>query len=179
LSKERNDRVFALLLGYLLPIALLVLIILALAGGFYSAYVEPSPSIFTYLRGIALVVAGVLIKIFFDLLMVKKGERREGIKILSDLLIECEGNLRLVESKKIRWSQVHFDVDSYKLAKEKATFSSLASELRKQILEVYKLISEIEKRKFRGFDNKTDVMLEELAQVLPKIIRELEEKIRS
>jgi len=179
LSKERKDRVFGSLLGSLLPIAILVSIILALVGGFYSAYVEPSPSIFTYLGGIALVVAGVLMKFFFDLLMFKNKEKKEEIRLLSDLLMECEGNIGLVESKKIRWSQVHFDVDSYNLAREKAMLSSLTSELRKQIVEVYQLISEIEKRKYRAFDNKTDVMLEELAQALPKIIRELEEKIRS
>jgi len=179
LSKERNNRVFGSLLGYLLPIAILVLIALALVCGFYSAYVEPSPSIYMFLGGIALVIAGVLMKFFFDLIMVRRKEKKEEVKFLNDLLMECEGNLELVESKKIRWSQVHFDMASYEMIRKKAILTGFSPALRKQIVEVYQLISEIEKRKFRAFDKTTDVMLEELAQALSKVTKELKEKIPS
>ena len=42
-------------------------------------------------------------------------------------------------------------------------------------MEAYELISEIEKRKF-PFDKTTEMMLEKLAQGLPKVTKELKKK---
>ncbi len=162
----------------MLPIAIVILIVLALVVGFYSFNVEASSSIYTYLGGIVLIFAGVLVKVLFDLLMVRRKEKEE-TKLLKDLMRECEENLELVESKKIRWPQVHFDVTSYTTAREKRVLSGFSSELQTQIVEIYKLISEIEKQKFRAFDKNTDLLLERLAKALPKIIKELGEKISS
>ena len=93
------------------------------------------------------------------------------------MLVECEENLKLVESKKIRWPQVHFNVASFTTAGEKTALSHLTFTLQEQIVETYKLISEIEKRKFRAFDKTTEMMLEKLAKVLPKAIEELKLKV--
>lgn len=154
-------------------IVVLILTVLALFGGFYSFYAASSSSIYTYLGGIALVIAGILMKSLFDLFTVRRREKKEGIKLLKALLMECEKNLELIESKKIRWSQVHFDVVSYTTAREKTALTTLPSALLKQIEESYKLVSEIEKRKLRAFDKTTDMMLEKLAEELPKVIKEL------
>jgi len=157
--------------------AILISIIIALIGGLYSIYLEPSPSIYTHLGVIALIIAGVLMKFFFDHLIVSRKEKKEETKVLKDLLMECEGNLELIRNKKIQWSQVHFSIISYGMVKEKATLGHFSSELQRRIIEVYQLISAIEKRKFRAFDQKTDILLEKLAQTLSEVIRELKEKI--
>ncbi len=98
------------------------------------------------------------------------------MSLLKELMKECVGNLELVESEKIRWPQVHFEMDSYTDANEKTALNGLPSQLHRQIVESYRVISEIEKRKFRAFDKTTDMMLKKLARALPEIIREL--KIR-
>jgi hypothetical protein len=170
---EQKNRVFSSLLGYLFPVAVLILIVFALWSGFYLFHVESSPSLYTYLGGIVLVVAGFLMKFLFDLLMVNRKKKREKIELLRELLIECEENLELVESKKIRWPQVHFNVTSYTAAREKTALNYLTSALHEQIVEAYQLISEIEKRKFRAFDKTTDTMLEKLASMLPEVVKEL------
>ena len=176
LSKEK-DRAFGSLLGYLLPTAVLILIALALWSGVYLLHVESFPSIYTYLGGIVLIIAGFLMKILYDLLMIKQKRKREKIELLKNLLVECEENLKLVESKKIRWPQVHFNVASFTTAGEKTALNYLTFTLQEQIVEAYKLISEIEKRKFRAFDKTTEIMLEKLAEVLPKAIEELKLKV--
>jgi len=176
LSKEK-DRAFGSLLGYLLPTSVLILIALALWSGVYLLHVESSPSIYTYLGGIVLIIAGFLMKILSDMFMIKRKKKREKIELLKNLLVECEENLKLVESKKIRWPQVHFNVASYTTAMEKTAFSYLISSLHEQVVEAYRLISEIERRKFRAFDKTTDMMLEKLAEALPTVIEELKSKV--
>jgi len=156
---------------------MLISIVLAFTGGLYLIYLEPSLSIYTHLGVIALIIAGVSMKSFFDHLIVKRKEKKEETKVLKDLLMECEGNLELIRNKKIQWPQIHFSIISYNEVKERAMLDNFSSEFHKQIVEVYQLISEIEKQKFRAFDQKTDVMLEKLAQILLEVIKELEEKI--
>ena len=118
-------------------------------------------------------MVGVLMKSFFDHLIVKRKEKKEEIKVLKNLLMECEGNLELIRNKKIQWPQVHFSIISYNIVKEKEMLSGFSSKLHKQIEASYQLVSEIEKRKFRAFDQKTDMMLEKLAQILSEVIEEL------
>lgn len=158
---------------------MLISIVLALTGGLYLIYLEPSPSIYTHLGVIALIIAGVSMKSFFDHLIVKRKEKKEQMKALKDLLMECEGNLELIMNKKIQWPQVHFSIILYNIVKEKAMLSGFSSKLHKQIEESYQLVSEIEKRKFRAFDQKTDMMLEKLAQILSEVIEELKREIYS
>ena len=173
MSKEKKSRVSGSPLRYLFLIATLISIALALIGGLYSIYLEPSPSIYTHLGVIALIMVGVLMKSFFDHLIVKRKEKKEEIKVLKNLLMECEGNLELIRNKKIQWPQVHFSIISYNIVKEKEMLSGFSSKLHKQIEASYQLVSEIEKRKFRAFDQKTDMMLEKLAQILSEVIEEL------
>lgn len=156
-----------------------VLIVVLLTGGFYSYYWESSPTIQKYLGGAAFVAAGILIKSLSDFFVVSRREKELKTKVLKDLLKECTRNLELIESNKIRWPQVHFDVISFETAGEKTALSSVAPVLHTQIVESYQLVSEIEKRKFSAFDKKTDKTLEKLAAALPTIIEELEKRIQN
>lgn len=175
LSKERYT-VFGSLRSYLILLVVFILTAVLLYFGFYSFYVEPS-SVYTYIAGVDLIVAGFLMKYLFDFFMVKKKEKRKKMGLLKELLKECVGNLELVESEKIRWPQVHFEMDSYKAANGKTALKGLPSPLRGQIATSYQVISEIEKRKFRAFDKTTDMMLKKLARALPEIIEELKRRV--
>jgi hypothetical protein len=161
----------------LAAIAALMLTALALIGGFYALSLEQSPSISTYLGGIVLVFAGLLMKFLLDISVDLRKTKEAKISLLGDLLTECEGNLELVTSQKIRWPQVHFKVNSYKAAEEKTLLTVLSSDSKTRMVEAYGLISQIEKRKFTTFDTATDTMLERLAQILPQIIFELRDKV--
>ncbi len=157
--------------------ATLILLVFTLAAGFLSLHIDASPSIYTVLGGASLVVAGVSAKLLFDLLMARRRERELQVKLLKELLMEYRRNFELTKSKKIQWPQVHFDVASYRNVNEKALLKHLAGALRRKIVESHRLISDIEKRKFKAFDKETDVMLERLVELFPQIIRELEERV--
>ena len=161
----------------LTAIAALMLAVLALISGFYALSLEQSSSIYTYLGGTALVFAGLMIKSLLDISINLRKTKEERISLLGDLLTECEGNLELVTSQKIRWPQVHFKVNSYRAAEEGTLLSVLSSDSKTRIVEAYRLISQIEKRKFTTFDRATDTMLERLNQILPLIISELRNKV--
>ena len=121
--------------------------------------------------------AGLMMKSLLDISTGLRKTKEEKVSLLGDLLTECEGNLELVTSQKIRWPQVHFKVNSYKAAEDRALLSVLSSDSRTQIVEAYQLISQVEKRKFTTFDTATDTTLERLAQILPQIISELRNKV--
>jgi len=161
---------------YLLPAAMLILMALLVLIGSYLLQVESSPSVYDYFGGVAFVIVGFLIKFSIDLVQVRRQKKREKMGLIEDLLNECQENLGLIESKKIKWPQIHFKVASYTLAREKAALSHLSSALQEQIGETYKHISEIERRKIRTFDETTDMMLETLFQALLGVIDELKPK---
>lgn len=161
---------------YLTAAAAFIVAALALIVGFYALSLEPLPSFYTYLGGIVLVCAGILVKYLLDISLELRKSKEEKIGLLEDLLAECEENLELVTSQKIRWPQVHFKVNSYRAAEERELLSALSSDSKTRIVEAYQLISQIEKRKFTTFNTATDRMLERLTQHLPRIISELKSK---
>ncbi len=168
---ERKNRN---LLKRLTVAAVFIVTAIALTGGFYALSLEPP--FYTYLGGIALVCAGILMKYLLDISRELRKTKEEKISLLEDLLVECEENLELVTSQKIRWPQVHFKVNLYKAAEEITLLNDLSSDSKTRIVEAYQLISQIEKRKFTTFDTATDRMLQRLAQILPQTISELRKK---
>lgn len=176
MSGNQAHETLASFMRIFIPVATLILLVFTLAAGFLALHIDASPSIYTVLGGASLVVAGVSAKFLFDLLMARRQEKELQLRLLKSLLMEYKRNFELAKSKKIQWPQVHFEVASYRNVNEKALLNHLADALRSKIAESHRLISEIEKRKFKAFDKETEVMLERLVGLFPQIIGELEER---